>query len=251
MGEGAVWVATGEGGGSIVRVDPATNQVVDTIDVGGEGNLDVAVGAGAVWVQNAGAKAIQRIDPSTDDVVATIPVNDPVHLGIGGGSVWTSNYGHGSVTRIDPSTNTAVATVPVPDSDPHGIAVLDDAVWVALDDSRQLVRIDPSTNKAVAVLPSGSYGSLVVGSGSLWGPGPGGSILRTDPVTGSVTATIDVGAGRSYQPELAAGEGAVWVAASNEQGSRVLRIDPTTNTISGVIDVEAYVVATGEDPCGR
>lgn len=246
VGEGAVWVATGEGGGSIVRVDPATNQVVDTIDVGGEGNLDVAVGAGAVWVQNAGAKAIQRIDPSTDDVVATIPVNDPVHLGIGGGSVWTSNYGHGSVTRIDPSTNTAVATVPVPDSDPHGIAVLDDAVWVALDDSRQLVRIDPSTNKAVAVLPSGSYGSLVVGSGSLWGPGPGGSILRTDPVTGSVTATIDVGAGRSYQPELAAGEGAVWVAASNEQGSRVLRIDPTTNTISGVIDVEAYVVATGE-----
>jgi YVTN family beta-propeller protein len=245
VGEGAVWVANGEEG-SIDRIDPGTNQIVDTIDVGGKGNLDVAVGAGAVWVQNSGEQAIQRIDPKTNRVIATIPVSDPVHLGIGGGSVWTSNYGHGSVTRIDTSTNAVVATVPVPDSDPHGIAVLDDAVWVALDDARQAVRIDPATNEAVAVVPSGSYGSLVVGSGSLWGPGPKSSILRIDPVSGSVTATIDVGAGEFYQPELAAGEGSVWVAAPTDQGSRLLRIDPATNSVSAVVDVDAYIVATGE-----
>jgi YVTN family beta-propeller protein len=48
VGEGAVWVANGRDG-TVSRVEPATNEVVETIPVGNRPQ-DLVVAAGAVWV---------------------------------------------------------------------------------------------------------------------------------------------------------------------------------------------------------
>ncbi len=63
-GEGAIWVTSSSGGGSVVRLDPQTHDVTDTIDVG-DGPVGIAVGAGAVWVANSLDGTVSRIDPAT------------------------------------------------------------------------------------------------------------------------------------------------------------------------------------------
>jgi YVTN family beta-propeller protein len=242
--EDAVWVAN-SGDGTVSRIDPATDQLVATIDVGGQhSNIDITSVDGAVWVTTAG-DLVQRIDSESNEVVATLDVPAPIHPATGFDAVWVSDYDAGSVTRIDPATNEVAATIPVPGSEPHGIAILDDSVWVAMDDTGDVVRIDPVTNQATATWRTGSFGDLVGGFDSLWGPGPGGTILRIDPNTGS-SVSIDVGSGRHYEPELTVGDDAVWVIASGPDGSRLERIDPTTNTVAGVLELNgAYLVDVG------
>jgi YVTN family beta-propeller protein len=244
VGEGAVWVAN-SGDGTVSRIDPATDQVVATIEVGGQdSNFDITSGDGAVWVTTAG-DLVQRIDPETNEVVATVDVPAPIHPATGFGAVWVSDYDAGSVTRIDSAANDVAAMIPVPGSDPHGIAILGDSIWATIDDTGDVVRIDPVTNQATAAWRTGSFGDLVGGFDSLWGPGPGGAILRIDPTTGS-SVSIDVGSGKHYEPELTVGDDAVWVIAPGPVGSRLERIDPTTNTVVGALELGgAYLVEVG------
>jgi YVTN family beta-propeller protein len=131
----------------------------------------IAMGFGSVWVRTG--SAIARIDAATNRIVARIRVpgaHELFHTEVatGEGAVWTSNIGAGSVSRIDPRSNAIVATIPVWPSNncaqdgalskcssPIGIATTDDAVWVALHREWKVVRIDPATNKVVATIPIG------------------------------------------------------------------------------------------------
>ena len=61
VGQGAVWVAN-DSGGSVARVDPATGQVVTTINVG-RGPDALTVGPGALWVANSEDDTVSLIDP--------------------------------------------------------------------------------------------------------------------------------------------------------------------------------------------
>ena len=91
-----------QGDGSVSRIDPATNKVVATIEVGVPGGGgDIAVGEGSVWV-TAFEYPLSRIDPSTNTVVQqfTGKGGDAVRVGLG--SVWLSNLEAGNVWRIDP-----------------------------------------------------------------------------------------------------------------------------------------------------
>ena len=85
---------TSSGDDFVTRIDPSTG-VRRQIDVGDEPE-GVAVGAGAVWVANAGDGTVSRIDPATRRVVKTIEVgNSPfgivvaarARLGDGAGAV--------------------------------------------------------------------------------------------------------------------------------------------------------------------
>ena len=107
VGEGAVWVVSRRvafsaltgvprtGGASILRgfvsrIDPATNAVVATIQVGAD-PFAVAVGHGSVWVANRRGFTISRVDPGTNRVVASIPVgNRPQGIAAGDEGVWVS-----------------------------------------------------------------------------------------------------------------------------------------------------------------
>jgi streptogramin lyase len=55
-------------GGALQRVDPVTNTLVATYRLGGE-PIDVAAGAGAVWVVDGGRNSLARVDPATAEVV--------------------------------------------------------------------------------------------------------------------------------------------------------------------------------------
>ena len=142
-----------------------------------------------------------------------------------------------------PSLLKVAATIPVGFS-PAGIAVADGAVWAAswfTEPAGKVVRIDPTRNVVTATiaLPATGFTWVAAGSGSVWvaiaegGPEPGAShrltVVRIDPQTNSIVATLRPGVAPARPAPIAIGEGAVW--ATNFEESTVARIDPATNAL--------------------
>ena len=65
-----MWV-TDNLSGTVSRIDPAVDRVVQTIPVG-NAPTGVAVGDGSVWVANASDGTLSRIDATTGDVTRQI-----------------------------------------------------------------------------------------------------------------------------------------------------------------------------------
>jgi hypothetical protein len=179
IGYGYAWVAVNDPdqspGFTLTRIDPSTNEVVDSLPL--EHTAEMAVGAGAVWVvgyEDATRARLLRIDPQTNSVVETVrldcgsnlesPDCHPISVTAEEIAVWvtlSSNPGvSGEVVRIDPTTNKIVARIPVEEDGPRDIVVAGGSVWVNVqsdveDDLEQgasLHRIDPQTNDVVDVL---------------------------------------------------------------------------------------------------
>lgn len=94
--DGAIWVADGYAG-TVLRIDPATNQVVGLSRVG---QLPVAsVLPGTVWVNLTGT--VSRIDTGTNEVVETIRLGgSPGGVAVGFGSVWVAGSNDATVWRL-------------------------------------------------------------------------------------------------------------------------------------------------------
>lgn len=130
----------------------------------------------------------------------------------------------------------------------RGVAVGEGAVWASVDnadggsDDHLLVRIDPETNEIVDWLSLPEAGDLAVGDGAVWvlsRVAPEGAVLRIDPSTNEIAATIPIGDELS---NVAVSEGAVWVtraSGANPPSGEVVRIDPTTNEIAARIPISA------------
>jgi YVTN family beta-propeller protein len=98
VGYGAVWVGVPDPNRpalALWRVDPGTVRVTQTITIGRANtylaSLDVALGAGSVWVTNYQAGTLVRVDPTTLDVIATIKIGShPYGITVGAGRVWVT-----------------------------------------------------------------------------------------------------------------------------------------------------------------
>ena len=136
-------------------------------------------------------------------VAATIAVGSlPQGVAVAPSGIWVTNYGDNTLSRIDPVTNSVLQTVPLPltgNAGPEAIAFGAGSLWVTVTD------YDDNGNPLA------------------------GSVLRLDPASGHVEATIAVG-----RTPLAAAvtHGAVWVAAADD--GTLARIDPATNLVTAI-----------------
>ena len=152
---------------------------------------------------------------------------DPVAMAVRDGDVWVAGNNPTWVTRwvtpTDPMTR-ETPTIALPAAPTH-LAVTEDAVWVLTPPDNSLVRIDPATNQVVATVPVGRAPSgLAVGAGAVWvSRHSDGAVVRIDPATNRAVATI--GVGRAPGAMTVAG-GLVWVALP---GGGLGRIDPGSN----------------------
>lgn len=147
-GFGSIWVMAGKDYGPyrIVRVDPATYDVVAEIPVDTYEGISVATGAGYVWVSDWGKTDITRIDPATNTVVG--PLRNPL-----GGShavvatehgVWVSSIFEDGVARIDPATNEGSRILGPEYSGSVGMVEAAGSIWVSFGGSGVVLRIDPA-----------------------------------------------------------------------------------------------------------
>jgi hypothetical protein len=163
VGEGAVWLL--DDVSSLIRIDPTTSTVTDTIDLQG-GRRSVEVGGGYVWVlieeesnptdaPDGAYGRLLRIDPGTLDVTPTARIRNVLFpgsgrpLAFGEGTLWITNMG--AVTRVNPTSGAISATIPVPGAGcgPLAIGFGGPMVWTATSGA-WLAGIDPTTNTVAA-----------------------------------------------------------------------------------------------------
>ncbi len=105
-GAGAVWVSSNNG--TVVEIDPGTNQLVATIRISEGGRTSIAAGLDSVYavaLALPGETApVYRIDPASAlvDERTIAAGRNPLGLAVGAGSLWITNYGDGTVTRYTP-----------------------------------------------------------------------------------------------------------------------------------------------------
>ena len=98
IGDGSVWLTVpGPAGGRVAlwRVDPLTLRVAQTIAIGPERGyppaLELAAGAGAIWVTNFFAGTLVRVDPKLGVVTATIKSgHHPFGVAFGANRIWVT-----------------------------------------------------------------------------------------------------------------------------------------------------------------
>jgi streptogramin lyase len=266
VGAGAVWVALDEGivddggGGSIGRIDPATNEIVDLIPVERTPYRDqIAATGDAVWV--ASGSAVERIDPTTNEVVARVEIGDRSAAAVAADAtgVWvlaiaapSNNVTEwtGSLIRIDPTANAIVADISLGS---HPVGYQDElrlgagSVWilgVRWDESTNdeygsdLIRVDPATDEIVARIPIGGV-HMAVGADEVWVRFPADGVVDS-PDESWLWTRVDATTNEPSPPfafdESDPGDGlrlvtseALWaVGYDDEQEGRVTSYDPVT-----------------------
>jgi DNA-binding beta-propeller fold protein YncE len=239
----SLWVAGGGSSRRLVRIDIATNRLVQEIAVEGQVLGDVAVDEHGVWVSVFMRDGIELVllDPETGVEEARIPMESSYAREVLAvdGAIWLherrtrgSDVLGSVLTRVDPETGRTEATVRL-----HGGAAMvteaEGSIWVPTWSEKGgnlLTRVDPETGEVIT-LPSGTLEFVIdVGEGGVWGvarrgqdlfDGRGG-IVRFDPVTGRVDAGVGIEAGTIA---LSVAPGSVW-AAHYERGVTRVELRP-------------------------
>ncbi|MDQ3690580.1 MAG: hypothetical protein M3406_11210 [Chloroflexota bacterium] len=232
---------------AVHRIDPATNEVVATIPLPGRLCQGIGPSPEAMWA--CGPDGLSRIDPATNEIVATVELDAALvvsRIAYGAGSVWafaTASVGPDLVVRIDPATNAVTATIEL-ERTAGAMAFGFDALWVTSPVDNVLLRIDPATNVVeertrgidmpgvIAIGEDAVWVSLLAEKGSHADEGDP-TVVRVDPRTGDVVASIATGGSLEVEGEIAATADAIWVRAPDPW---LVRIDPATNEVVERID---------------
>jgi hypothetical protein len=230
--DGVVWVASGgnigfppmigisgpgvdAGVATLARVRAGSAppyEVTGKVTLGEAGDVGVMAGFGDAWVLRPALDRVIRIDGASLANLASIPVPHPSGAAADDSSLWVMSM-DGTLTRIDPATNQAVASI-------------DTGVPADRGFENDGTLPPKSPNNGVPAT------GVAVGNGSVWVRG-GGRLVRVDPATNSVQATIDVG---GTIEGLAAGDSSVWISVCTPADPpctwELLRIDATTNEIA-------------------
>ena len=218
--------------GTIIRIDPRSNRVVESIAVGRE-PAAVLASDDAVWVASERDSTLSRIDLRTGKPHAIGGVEKPAFLTRDvRGNVYASAWDYPFVWRIDPNTEEVVHRYRVR-TRALGMAVDGGSLWVVDRLANTLDRIDLARGTVTNVIPVGSDPLVLAsGYGAVW-------VANSDDASVSV---IRPGVARPqtvseiYKPfGIAAGEGAIWV--SSYASSTVTRIDPDTRRKVAEINV--------------
>lgn len=226
----ALWVSNGPVN-SVHRLDPKTNQIAATVEVGKRPCSGLTEGFGSVWVPNCGDKTLSRVDEKSNTVTATLPIGPAESEGgiaASPDAIWLVTAPEGKLSRIDPRTNAAVAHIEVP-AGSASVVYGDGAVWVTSPKANLLTRVDAKTNlvtDSIEVGPGPRFATF--GAGAIWTLNQGnGTVSRVDTRTRKLAASIEVGVPGSGG-EIAFGLGHVWATVFQIP---ISEIDPESNTV--------------------
>ena len=237
---------------SLVRIDPATNELVAATPVGSNPSY-VAAGLGAVWVVSYDEQTVFRIDTTTNTVSATIPTRGlrPGGISVGRDAVVVSAFDPqspplvrgGVLFRIFPKTNTANPSGFEDRYEPLGFG--DGFLWATTSrgstqggvGTLTRIEIDQSILRVLETIGVGRDPlGLAVGEGAVWITDAQLPIVsRIDAAGREVAATVPLRFVSLSPVGIAAGEGGVWV--TDNRGDSVAEVDPATNRVVKTIEV--------------
>ncbi len=229
---------------SVAVIDARTGRVVSDVPLA-NGATRIGIGAGAAWVANQYDRTVTRIDLRARPATRTLGAGlMPTDVAVGEGGVWVLDAEVNVVKRLDPAYLTFGPAIrfrrlpPTREYSPAlqqtAIAVGEGAVWVA-DGFGLLTRIDPRRPSRQRVYRLRRYtNAIATGGGAVWlSAGSPPSVLRVDPRTGKVVATIPIaarsGAFAPFPHAVGVGAGSVWVTNGNT--ATISRVDLQTEGV--------------------
>jgi virginiamycin B lyase len=201
-----------------------------------EGSPDWAtISNDSIWITSARANHVVQIMAATSKAGIVVDVQRPCSgLAYGENSIWIPSCGAHSVLRVDAATGKTVAEIAGdPANSEGGITFGAGSAWIVTKPST-LIRIDPKTNMVAASveLPTGSQNPLF-SDGYVWITSiEHDSLLKLDPKTNTVVATISVGPKPRF---ITSGSGSIWTL--NQGDGTVSRIDIESGKLVATIPV--------------
>jgi streptogramin lyase len=243
LGGGSLWVANADDQ-TVIRINPKTRKVEDTIGGLGTNLSDLAFAFGSLWVAGGNDGTLMRIDPrnggirQVDLALARGVVPQPVFLvATGAGSVWITRGNQ--VLQIDPKSDEVITRTNV--FRPQGLGVGAGSAWATTEDEH-VVRIDPHRGEKIVDqdLSLATYFPFLYGR-SLWliAAETPPLVLRLEPGTLAQQGVIQFP--KQFPFDLAGGEGAVWTV--DHDGGLVWRIDPATTRATRLADIGLHPVS--------
>jgi serine/threonine-protein kinase len=227
----------GDGGGGSAAADRETTaqQPVEANGLArvavGRGPVDIAAGAGAVWVADSGASTLTRISaggdgkPQTDTVPA---MDSPFGVAVGGDFVWAAGAG-GEILALNGKSGEGIGTIDTANQT-DGLTLTRDALWVFNGTAGTVTRLGVNRGRKAAGETTTQVGpgltDIASGEGSVWVTNSSaGTLVQLDEDSGEVVRTIPM---RGAVDSVAVADGAVWVA--NSERGRLVRVDPNDAT---------------------
>lgn len=251
-GTGALWAACGTRR-LLHRVSPATGETRAILRLSTT-PFSIAAGLGAIWSAER-TPVLYRIDPRTGLGSTATSGHGFAYVFTAAGSVWAADV-ENVLVRYDPATRSVTGLVRAGDGT-SALVEEGGRIWIVNHRDGTLQQIDLATNTATTLsrLPGDAPERMVYADGSLWVTGRGTDLLRVNPSTGAVQATIEIGAGGI---DVRAAAHSIWVAAPTDaddrQGNpfldRLLRVDPASNAIVETVRPTRRIVVNGTASTG-
>lgn len=251
------------------RIDPATNEVVDSVKVEIDGRRpngfdDLVIAHGHVWLTGNGQSGVLIKLPVDDlrDVEEVAVTGYPDEPFSAAGSIWyATNSGRPKLrgpelVRLDPRTNQEIARFDLGGVNAYvsDVVELDRVVWILWGDAvavggkgrntrlavtSTLSKIDPRSNKVVQDRLLGTEivhgaanpvaGDLITLDESLWVTRVHDRVLQEISPAAAEPSTKIPLFAFELPWEAAALEGELWVGNLNE--ARIARVDPTDQSV--------------------
>jgi DNA-binding beta-propeller fold protein YncE len=218
-GAGSVWVKLDDG--TVVRIDPETDEQVAEIEVY---RLGLCQGLGAddhaVWTCRD--RDLVRIDPDRNEVAATIPVDkvaEQGHLPVADGKVWVLT-GDGSAL-VGVADDEVQDEIDLGEAHCQDVAALEDSLWAVCLPEGLVLRVDLAAGEVTDRVELAQPRAIAAAPGRVWVAYADG-VAAIAPDTAEVVGTADASAGTNHS--MAADEDAVWVRG----GEFLQRIDAET-----------------------
>jgi sugar lactone lactonase YvrE len=223
----AIWACSARGGEDeqtidVVRLDPATNSVVQTVHAGMVfDQFEIPFVADRIWVLTGAGDTIVGIDTATGDPTSSIELDARcTQLAGVADSLIAVCPSDDAILVIDPLEGSVTQRVTI--EGPRSIDGDANGLWVALE--RSIMRLDPGTMRPVAEYsPFPGVFDLDTSGHAVWVRHGIGFLIRIDPATGTVMEQIGPTESLSPGSVLMFGD-SVWATANDE--GLLFRVDP-------------------------
>jgi streptogramin lyase len=203
---------------TLVRIDPATNEIVERIPIGTV-PYRMEIHDGSAYITDLDYGRVTRVDLTTDEVIWQVRVGSrPGGIEITGGAVWVTSYADAVLHRLDPQTGEVVEEYRAYVNGMDIVHDGGDVLYITGNQDRPMERFSISEGRVTARIEE--MGGPVILDGRLYGTRwPGQLLVRLDPATLEWEAARAMG---TLEAGMVEGEGAVWIY----EPGRLLEVHP-------------------------
>ncbi len=223
--QGIVWT-TGNGNGTIGRLDPATGKISEFKTPSGGGGphtLVITDDGTTIWFTMQSGDKIGRLDTQTGVIREYRTSGGPYGLALDkAGNVWFCRMGDDKMGRLDPKTGKMSEIDTGRGSQPRRVATAPDGMlWIALYGNGKLAKLDPEAMKVINAyqLPAGDAGPYAVtadGGGMVWvNEINTDTVVRFDPKTEQMSVVKLPSSNTGIRKMIVDANGRLWYMGSH------------------------------------